>query len=65
VQALDLLGLQRNSCISPAEADVGVVAFFFCQIANTLDESKCLSEVLNLNVRSILQSSSRMIQSGV
>ena len=39
VQALDLLRLQRDRRVSPAEADVGMVTFGFRQVTSTLYES--------------------------
>jgi len=48
VQALDLLRLQRDRGVSPAEADVGVVTFSFGEVANTLRKGKRLGEIFEL-----------------
>jgi hypothetical protein len=48
VQALDLLRLQRDRGVSPAEADVGVVTFSFGEVANTLRKGKRLGKILEL-----------------
>ena len=45
VQSFDLVGLQRDCRITPAEADVGMMPFFFRQSANLVDEAERLTEV--------------------
>jgi hypothetical protein len=45
VQALNLLGLQRDRCIAPTEADVRMMAFTFREFSNLPNKGKCLSEI--------------------
>jgi hypothetical protein len=58
VQALYLFRLQRHRRVSPAETDVGLVTFSFCQITDTLCESKRLCKILKL--KSSLDSPTRV-----
>ena len=48
VQAFDLLRLQGNGHVAPAEADVGVMALGFRKIGHLPDEAERLSEVPEL-----------------
>jgi hypothetical protein len=48
VQALDLLRLQGDGHVAPAEADVGVMTLGFRQMCNLPDEGKRLCEVPEL-----------------
>ena len=48
MQALDLLRLQGDRRISPAEGDVRMVSFGFRQITSTLYEGKRLCKILKL-----------------
>src|ERR1044072_5137349 len=48
MQALDLLRLQGDRRISPAEGDVRMVSFGFRQISSTLYEGKRLCKILKL-----------------
>ena len=48
VQALNLLRLQRDGHVAPAEADVGVMSLGFRQMCNLPDEGKRLREVPEL-----------------
>jgi hypothetical protein len=45
MQSLDLLGLQRDRCIAPTEADIWMMAFSFCEFTNLLNKGKCLPEI--------------------
>src|SRR5215207_5355867 len=47
VQAFDLLRLQRDCHVTPAEADVGVMTLGFREVGNLLNQSVCLGEVLD------------------
>src|SRR5262249_60802524 len=40
VQSLDFLGTQRNGRVTPAEADIGVMAFGFSQVTNVSNKAK-------------------------
>ena len=46
VQTFDLLGLQRDRGIAPAEGDVGMMALGLGELARPLDEAERLAEVL-------------------
>src|SRR5271169_944857 len=46
VQSLDLLGVQRDPRVTPAETDVGMVSFGFGECACALDKSEGFGEVL-------------------
>jgi hypothetical protein len=45
MQSMDLLGLQRDRHIAPAEADVRMMAFSFREFTNLLNKCKCLPEI--------------------
>jgi hypothetical protein len=45
MQSPDLLGLQRDRCIAPTEADIWMMAFSFCEFTNLLNKGKCLPEI--------------------
>ena len=45
MQSLDLLGLQRDRCIAPTDADVRMMAFNFRKLTNLLNKGKCLPEI--------------------
>ena len=45
MQSLDLLGLQRDRCIAPTEADIRMMAFSFREFTNLLDKGKRLPEI--------------------
>jgi len=45
MQSSDLLGLQRNRCIAPTEADIRMMAFSFREFADLLNKAKRLPEV--------------------
>ena len=40
VQSLDLLGAQRDGRVAPAEADIGVMAFGFSQVAHVSNKAE-------------------------
>jgi hypothetical protein len=46
MQSLDLLGLQRDRCIAPTEADVRMMAFGFRELANLLDNGQRLPDAM-------------------
>src|ERR1700737_564819 len=46
VQSLDLLGVQRDPGVTPAESDIGMVSFGFGERGRALDKSESLGEVL-------------------
>jgi hypothetical protein len=48
VQSFDLLGLQRDRCIAPTEADIRMMAFSFRKFTNLLNKAKCLPEIAKL-----------------
>ena len=48
MQSLDLLGLQRDRCIAPTEADIRMMAFSFREFTNLLNKGKCLPEIAKL-----------------
>jgi hypothetical protein len=45
MQSLDLLGLQRDRCIAPTEANVRMMAFSFREFTNLLNKGKRLPEI--------------------
>src|SRR6202162_5318319 len=45
MQSLDLLGLQRDRRIAPAEADIRMMAFSFRELTNLLNKGKRLPEI--------------------
>jgi len=45
VQSLDFLGAQRDGRVTPAEADVGVMAFGLSEFTNLLDKGPCFAKV--------------------
>ena len=45
MQSMDLLGLQRDRHIAPAEADVRMMAFSFREFTNLLNKVKRLPEI--------------------
>ena len=45
MQSLDLLGLQRDCGIAPAEADIRMMAFGLREFTNFLNKSECLPEI--------------------
>ena len=59
MQPLDLLGLQRDRCIAPTEADIRMMAFSFREFTNLLNKGKCLPEIAKpeapLDAVSVLQ----------
>jgi len=48
MQSMDLLGLQKDRYIAPAEADVRMMAFNFREFTNLLNKCKCLPEIAKL-----------------
>ena len=65
VQSLDLLGAQRDGRVTPAEADIGVMAFGLGKLSPTRCTKASASRKLrNRNVRSMRWASSRNSQSG-
>ena len=53
MQSIDLLGLQRDRHIAPAEVYVRMMAFSFREFINLLNKCKCLAEIANLKLRSM------------
>ena len=45
MQSLDLLGLQRDRRIAPAEADIRMIAFGFREFTNLLNKRKRVAEI--------------------
>src|SRR5207253_7687355 len=45
VQSLDLLGAERDGRVTPAEADIGVMAFGLGKLADALHEGERLPEI--------------------
>jgi hypothetical protein len=45
MQSLDLLGLQRDRRIAPAEADIRMMAFSFREFTNLLNKGKRLPQI--------------------
>ena len=45
MQSMDLLGLQRDCHIAPAEANVRMMAFSFREFTNLLNKCKRLPEI--------------------
>ena len=45
MQSIDLLGLQRDRCMAPPEADIWMMAFSFREFTNLLNKSKRLPEI--------------------
>jgi hypothetical protein len=45
MQSMDLLGLQRDRCVAPTEADIWMMAFSFREFTNLLSKSKRLPEI--------------------
>ena len=45
-EPVDFVGPDRHVGFTPAKADVGMVALFFCQLANSVDELKAFAKVL-------------------
>ena len=45
VQPFDLLGAQRNGCVTPAEADIGVVPFGFSQLTDVANKAERFSKI--------------------
>ena len=45
MQSMDLLGLQRDRHIAPAEVDVRMMAFSFRELTNLLNKCKGLPEI--------------------
>src|SRR5262245_47268546 len=45
VQSLDLLGGERDGRVTPAEADIGVMAFGLGELPDPLHEAECLAEI--------------------
>src|SRR5262249_16559596 len=45
VQSLDLLGGERDGRVTPAEADIGVMAFGFGELPDPMHEAECLAEI--------------------
>jgi len=45
MQSLDLLGVQRNRCMAPPEANIRMMAFSFREFTNLLNKSKRLTEI--------------------
>jgi hypothetical protein len=64
VQALDLLGPQRDRRVAPAEADVGVVPLRLGQFAARATKANAPRKSLNRKRRSIRVASSTSAQSG-
>ena len=46
MQSLDLLGLQRNRRIAPAEADIRMMTFSFRELTNLLNKGQRLPEIV-------------------
>ena len=49
MQALDLLGLQRDRHVAPAEANVGMMPFSLREIGDVLHEGERCDKFLNLS----------------
>jgi hypothetical protein len=49
MQSFDRLGAQRDSSITPAEADVGVMAFCLCKLTNFLNKAPRFPEIVESN----------------
>src|SRR5262249_56808981 len=45
VQSLDLLGGERDGRVTPAEADIGVMAFSLGELPDPSHEAECLAEI--------------------
>ena len=45
VQPFDLLGAQRNGCVTPAEADIGMVPFGFSQLTDVANKAERFSKI--------------------
>jgi len=50
MQALNLLGLERDSRVAPSKTDIRMVAFGFCEFTNLLDKAKRLPEILESEI---------------
>jgi hypothetical protein len=50
MEALNLLGLQRDSRVAPTKTDIGMMTFGFCEFTNLLDKAKCFPEILEPEV---------------
>ena len=48
MQALDLVGVQRDRGVAPAEGDVGVMALVLGEPADPVDEAERLAKILEL-----------------
>ncbi len=46
MQAVNLLGLQRDSRVAPSKTDIRMVVVGFCEFTNLLNEAKRLPEIL-------------------
>src|SRR3981189_2772458 len=46
MQSLDLLGLQRDRRVAPAEADIWMMAFSFRELTNLLNKGQRLPEIV-------------------
>src|SRR5712671_320178 len=45
VQSFDLLGRQRDGCVTPAETEIGVMTFGLCKLPDFLNKGECFSEI--------------------
>src|SRR5207344_2904246 len=45
MQSLDFLGAQRDGCVAPAEADIGMMAFGFSQITHVSNKVERFLEI--------------------
>ena len=53
VQSLNFLGAQRDGRVTPAEADVGVMAFGLSEFTDLLDKGPASRKLRNRKVHSI------------
>ena len=49
MQSFDLLGAQRDSSITPAEADVRVMAFCLGKLTDILNKAECFPKIVESN----------------
>jgi hypothetical protein len=45
MQSIDLLGVQRDRCMAPTEANIRMMAFSFRELTNLLNKSKRFTEI--------------------
>jgi hypothetical protein len=54
MQSFDLLGAQRDSSITPAEADVRVMAFCLGKLTDILNKAECFPKIVDAVGRPLL-----------